>query len=44
MFPFGIMLRDLKKLDDMKIVAATFKKHCADQRMGLAETFSGPVF
>lgn len=44
MFPFGIMLRDLKKLDDMRVTQAAFKKHCSDQRMGLAETFSGPIF
>ena len=43
-FPFGIVLRDFKKLDDMRICVAVFKKHCPDQRMGLAETFSGPIF
>jgi hypothetical protein len=29
-FSFGIMLRDLKKLDDMRTVIAVFKKHCSD--------------
>lgn len=43
-YPFGIVLRDLKKLDDMRVCVSVFKRHCADQRMGLAETFSGPVF
>jgi hypothetical protein len=43
-FPFGIVLRDLKKLDDMRICVQAFKRHCPDQRMGLAETFSGPIF
>jgi len=43
-YPFGIVLRDLKKIEDMKVCVAVFKKHCSDQRMGLAETFSGPIF
>ena len=43
-YPFGIVLRDLKKLDDMRICVSVFKQHCPQQRMGLAETFSGPVF
>ena len=43
-YPFGIVLRDLKKLDDMRGCVSVFKRHCSDQRMGLAETFSGPVF
>lgn len=29
-FPFGIVLRDLKKLDDMRICVSVFKRHCAD--------------
>jgi hypothetical protein len=29
-FPFGIVLRDLKKLEDMKICVETFKVHCSD--------------
>jgi hypothetical protein len=44
LYPFGIVLRDLKKLDDMKVCQSVFKRHCSDQKMGLAETFSGPVF
>lgn len=43
-FPFGIVLRDLKKLSDMRVVVDVFKRHCSDQKMGLAETFSGPIF
>lgn len=43
-FPFGIVLRDLKKLDDMRVCVSVFKRHCSDQKMGLAETFSGPIF
>ena len=44
LYPFGIMLRDLRKLDDMRVCVRVFRKHCSDQRMGLAETFSGPIF
>jgi hypothetical protein len=29
-YPFGIMLRDLKKLDDMKCVNAVFKQYASD--------------
>ena len=29
-FPFGIVLRDLKKLDDMKVCVSVFKTHCSD--------------
>ncbi len=29
-FPFGIVLRDLKKLDDMRICVQVFKRHCSD--------------
>lgn len=43
-YPFGIVLRDLKKLDDMRVCLKVFKKECPDQKMSLAETFSGPVF
>ena len=35
-YPFGIVLRDLKKLDDMRVCVSVFKRHCSDQRMGLA--------
>ena len=44
LYPFGIMLRDLRKLDDMRVCVRVFRKHCSDQQMGLAETFSGPIF
>lgn len=27
-YPFGIVLRDLKKLDDMRICVSVFKQHC----------------
>lgn len=30
LYPFGIMLRDLKKLDDMRVCVKVFKKHCSD--------------
>lgn len=43
-YPFGIMLRDLKKLDDMQVCIRVFGLKCRDQRLGLAETFSGPIF
>lgn len=29
-FPFGIVLRDLKKLEDMRVCVTVFKKYCAD--------------
>lgn len=29
-YPFGIMLRDLKKLEDMRAVTAVFKTKCKD--------------
>lgn len=29
-FPFGIVLRDLKKLDDMRVCVEVFKRHCSD--------------
>jgi len=43
-YPFGIVLRDLKKLEDMRQCISTFEIKCKDQRLGLAETFSGPIF
>jgi len=43
-YPFGIMLRDLKKLEDMRSCTTVFNTKCKDQRLGLAETFSGPIF
>lgn len=43
-YPFGIMLRDLKKLEDMSACIRVFNVKCKDQRLGLAETFSGPIF
>jgi hypothetical protein len=30
LYPFGIVLRDLKKIEDMKVCVAVFKKHCSD--------------
>jgi len=29
-YPFGIVLRDLKKLDDMRVCVSVFKRHCSD--------------
>lgn len=43
-YPLGIVLRDQKKIKDMKVCVQVFKKHCSDQQLGLAETFSGPIF
>ena len=43
-YPFGIVLRDLKKLEDMRVCIRVFGIKCKDQRLGLAETFSGPIF
>jgi len=44
LYPFGIVLRDLKKMDDMKLCIKAFKIKCPEQKLGLAETFAGPVF
>lgn len=44
LYPFGIVLRDLKKMDDMRSTIKAFKIKYPDQRLGLAETFAGPVF
>jgi len=29
-YPFGIVLRDIKKLDDMRVVLKVFKEKCSD--------------
>jgi hypothetical protein len=44
LYPFGIVLRDLKKMDDMRVCIKAFKNKFPDQKLGLAETFAGPVF
>lgn len=43
-FPFGIALRDQKKFHDMNTMGKVFKDKIPQQRLSLAETFSGPVF
>ena len=44
LYPFGIALRDYKKFKDMTMSMAQFKKDISDQKLSLAETFSGPIF
>ena len=46
LYPFGIALRDQKKFNDMKMALTAFaeSEKVRDQRLSLAETFSGPIF
>ena len=44
LYPFGIALRDYKKFKDMTSAMKQFKEKISDQRLSLAETFSGPIF
>merc|ERR1712176_1549757 len=43
-YPFGIALRDMKKLEHMELCLKSFKKEIKDQKVSLAETFSGIIF
>lgn len=44
LYPFGIAMRDLKRLSDMEKALEKFKNEMKGQRVSLAETFSGPIF
>ena len=44
LYPFGIAMRDLKRLSDMEKALKKFKIEMKGQRVSLAETFSGPIF
>ena len=44
LYPFGIAMRDVKRLSDMDRVLSSFKAKIPDQKVSLAETFSGPIF
>lgn len=44
LYPFGIALRDYKKFKDMTMTMNSFKQRIRDQKLSLAETFSGPIF
>ena len=44
LYPFGIALRDARKLHDMRISLKAFKEQMSNQKVSLAETFSGPIF
>lgn len=46
LYPFGIALRDYKKFNDMKMALSAFSESdkVKDQKLSLAETFSGPIF
>lgn len=43
-YPFGIALRDLKKITDLQVCLKTFSNRLRDQKLSLAETYSGQVF
>ena len=44
LYPFGIAMRDMKRLSDMDLALKSFKAKIPDQKVSLAETFSGPIF
>jgi Ca2+/Na+ antiporter len=44
LYPWGIALRDQKKFVDMLTMVKVFKEKMPQQRISLAETFSGPIF
>jgi len=43
-YPFGIALRDQKKFKDLRMALNQFKETISDQKVSLAETYSGPIF
>jgi Ca2+/Na+ antiporter len=43
-YPFGIALRDTKKFYDLRDCLDKFKTKMRDQKLSLAETYSGQVF
>jgi hypothetical protein len=43
-YPFGIVLRDVKKFRDFKIAMERFQKELPDQEISLAETYSPQIF
>lgn len=43
-YPFGIALRDTKKFIDLKACLDKFATKMRDQKLSLAETYSGQVF
>jgi len=43
-YPFGIAIRDYKKLKDFKSALSVFQEKLHDQEISLAETYSGPIF
>lgn len=38
-YPFGVMLRDLKKFSDFEIALEVFQQELPDQEISLAETY-----
>jgi hypothetical protein len=44
LYPFGIALRDMQRFKHMEQALKEFGKSIKDQRVSLAETFSGPIF
>lgn len=44
LYPFGIALRDYKKKVNLEQAIEAFEHEISDQKMSLAETFSGPIF
>lgn len=43
-YPFGVALRDMKKFADLKLCLEKFGSRLKDQKLSLAETYSGQVF
>lgn len=43
-FPFGVMLRDIKKFEDFQIALKVFRQELPDQEISLAESYSPQIF
>jgi hypothetical protein len=43
-YPFGVMLRDIKKFGDFKIALQVFRQELPDQEISLAESYSPQIF
>ena len=43
-YPFGVMLRDIKKFDDFVIALKVFRQELPDQEISLAESYSPQIF
>ena len=43
-YPFGVMLRDIKKFEDFVIALKVFRQELPDQEISLAESYSPQIF